>query len=124
MTEWNADELRAIGDAEELDIASGRGDGTLRPFITIWHVAVGDELFVRSAYGPENGWFRRARASGIGRVRADGIAKDVAFDVPPDSVHPALDAAYRAKYAHQPVQYVDPVVGPVAASATLRVMPR
>ena len=46
---WNPEELRAIGEADELDISSTRADGTLRPFVTIWHVAVGGRLWVRSA---------------------------------------------------------------------------
>ena len=121
---WNPEEQRAIGEADELDISSTRADGTLRPFVTIWHVAVGGRLWVRSAYGPENGWFRRAAASGTGRVRSAGIERDVAFDAPSDIPHDELDAAYRQKYAHYPAQYVAPVVGPVAATATLRVEPR
>lgn len=124
MSKWNPDDLRAIGAAEELDIASVRADGSMRPYITIWHVAVGDDLFVRSAYGPENGWFRRAVASGSGRVRSAGLERDVTFASPADDVHEQLDAAYRVKYENQPPQYVAPVVGAAAASATLRVSPR
>jgi hypothetical protein len=123
MSSWNPNELRAIGDAEELEIASARRDGTMRPFVTIWHVAVAGQLYVRSAYGPENGWFRRAAASGTGRIRAGGIERDVAFDVAPGIDHRDLDDAYRRKYAHQPPQYVAPVVGDIAATATLRVSP-
>lgn len=124
MTAWTPEDLRTIGEAEELDIASARADGSLRPFVTIWHVAIGDDLYVRSAYGPTNGWFRRARASGIGRVRSGGIERDVIFAIPADDVHADLDAAYRAKYAAQPQEYVTPVVGELAASATLVVTPR
>jgi hypothetical protein len=35
MTNWTSDELARMGDADELQIASRRPDGTLRPFITI-----------------------------------------------------------------------------------------
>lgn len=121
---WNPEELRAIGEADELDISSGRPDGTLRPFVTIWHVAVEGRLWVRSAYGPQNGWFRRAAASGTGRIRSAGIERDVSFSAPTDIPHEELDAAYRRKYARYPAQYVAPVVGPVAATSTLRVDPR
>ena len=124
MSAWDPDELRTFGDAEELEISSTRPDGSLRPYVTIWHVPLGEELFVRSAGGPQNGWFRRALASGTGRVRSGGIERDVDFDVPAGIRHEELDAAYWAKYAAQPPQYVTPVVGPVAATATLRVMPR
>jgi hypothetical protein len=66
MTAWTADELARIGRATELDIASRRPDGTLRPFVTIWVVCVGDDVYVRSAYGYANPWFQRALASGEG----------------------------------------------------------
>jgi aryl-alcohol dehydrogenase-like predicted oxidoreductase len=33
-------------------------------------VRAGDDLYVRSAYGATNGWFRRAKAAGAGRIRA------------------------------------------------------
>ena len=82
MTNWTNEELTRIGDAEELRIASLRGDGTLRPFVTIWVVRVDDNLYVRSAYGADNPWFRRAKASGSGRIRAGGIERDVTFAAP------------------------------------------
>ncbi|MFB4262491.1 DUF2255 family protein [Nonomuraea sp. GTA35] len=41
MTEWTGDELAAIGDAEELGLASRRADGTLRRPVTMWVVRVG-----------------------------------------------------------------------------------
>jgi hypothetical protein len=53
---WTSDQLSAIGDAEELQISSRRPDGTLRPYVTIWVVRAGDELYVRSAAGPDNPW--------------------------------------------------------------------
>ena len=60
MTEWTRDELDKIGTAEELKIASLRRDGTLRKPTTIWVVRVGDDLYIRSAYGPTSAWFRGA----------------------------------------------------------------
>ena len=126
MTEqtWTRADLDRIGDAEELDIAPLRADGSLRPYVTIWAVRSGDDLYVRSAHGPENGWFRRAKAAGAGRIRVAGVEYDVTFADAADGPHAALDAAYRQKYAAQPPQYVSPVVGEVAAPNTLRVRPR
>ncbi len=60
MTAWTEDELERVGSATELQVSSYRPDGSLRPFVTIWAVRAGDDLFVRSAYGRDNGWFRRA----------------------------------------------------------------
>ena len=51
MATWSSDELKKIGTAEELLIASLRRDGTLRNAVTIWVVRVGDDLYVRSVNG-------------------------------------------------------------------------
>ena len=56
---WSAGELDRIGRAEELQLASRRQDGTLRPYVTMWVVRAGDELYVRSAHGPNNPWYRQ-----------------------------------------------------------------
>ena len=60
MTAWTTEELAAIANADELDIASRRPDGSLRPYVTIWGVRAGDDIYVRSAYGYDNAWFQRA----------------------------------------------------------------
>ena len=118
---WSSEELTAIGDADELQIASRRADGSLRSYVTIWVVRSGDQLYVRSAYGTENGWFRRAVAAGAGRVRAGGLERDVTFA---DASTAALDHAYHQKYDHYGPRYVDPVVGAKAAEATLALIPQ
>jgi hypothetical protein len=123
---WTPDELARIGSATELEIASRRTDGTLRRFVTIWAVAVGDALYVRSAYGTENPWFRRALRSGRGRVRAGGVERDVTFEavatVDDDAAEQLeIDAAYHAKYDGYGTRIVSSVVGPPAHAATLRV---
>ena len=121
---WTPEELSRIGGAQELKVSSGRQDGTLRPFVTIWVVRVGDDIYIRSAYGPDNGWYRRAKASGVGRTRAGGVERDVTFEEPPADVHPEIDAAYHAKYDHHGPAIVGTVVGEQAAKVTLRVVPR
>ena len=115
MTTWTADDLDALDGRDEIGVASTRTDGSLRPFVTVWFVRVGDELYVRSAHGPENGWFRRAVASGEGRVRGGGIERDVTFEVPGPEVHETLDDAYHAKYDRYGTGMVRTVVSPDAA---------
>ena len=45
MTAWRWEELERIGGAEELQLASRRSDGSLRPYVTMWVVrAAGDDL--------------------------------------------------------------------------------
>lgn len=124
MSDWTPDELDAVGLADEVTVTSRRADGTLRPFVTIWVVRVSDEVYIRSAYGPENGWFRRARESGDGRIRGDGFERDVAFETPDSAVDADLDAAYHAKYDRYGPGMVATVVLPKAARSTLRLVPR
>jgi len=121
---WTADELVRIGGAEELQVSSIRPDGTLRPYVTIWTVRVGDDIYIRSAYGSENPWFVRAKASGTGRIRAGGIEKDVTFAPAASDVHADIDAAYHAKYDRFGPRIVGTVVGSQAAQNTFRLLPR
>ena len=123
MTAWTPEELDRIGGAEELQIASRRSDGTLRPYVTIWVVRAGDDLYVRSAYGPGNPWFVRAKASGVGRIRAGGVERDVSFNEPAVDAHGAIDAAYHAKYDRHGPRIVGTVVGPKVVGTTLRLVP-
>jgi hypothetical protein len=125
MSTWTDEELRRIGDATEFHVASHRPDGTLRPSVTIWGVRSGPDIYIRSAYGPENGWFRRAVGAGTGQLRAGGIERDVSFErLGADSqAHGDIDAAYHAKYDSYGPRIVGGVVGPAAAAVTLRVRP-
>jgi hypothetical protein len=113
MPTWIKEDLARVGNAEELAIASRRPDGSLRPYVTIWAVRVGDDIYVRSAAGPDNPWFRRALASGDGRIRAGGIEQDVAFEVPAPQVAANITAAYHAKYE----QYGPSIVGTVVSES-------
>jgi hypothetical protein len=124
MSEWTSDELGRIGEAEELQLASLRRDGTLRPYVTMWVVRAGDDIYVRSAYGPDNPWFRRAKASGAGRMRASGLERDVTFAEAAPGVHAAIDAAYHSKYDRYGPRIVGSVVGPNAEAVTIRIVPR
>ena len=123
MNTWSPEEIDRIGRADELHVSSRRDDGTLRRFVTIWAVRVGDDLYVRSAHGPDNGWFRRAKASGRGRIQAGGVERDVTFEPADGAPQDAIDAAYHAKYDQYGPAIVGPVVGPQAHPVTLRVVP-
>jgi hypothetical protein len=124
MSAWTVDELARIGKADELQITSRRSDGSLRPYVTIWVVRSGDDLYVRSAYGHQNGWFKRALSSREGRITAGGVERDVAFEEPGVVVDADLTAAYHAKYDRYGPTIVGTVVSPEAARSTLRLVPR
>jgi len=120
---WSPDELDRIGRADELQLASRRPDVTLRPFVTMWVVRAGDELYVRSAYGPNNPWYRRATSSGTGRIRAGGAERDVTFAQADDGAQAEIDAAYHAKYDRYGPQIVGSVAGQGAHKVTIRLLP-
>jgi hypothetical protein len=124
VTTWPRDELERIGGATELQLASRRPDGSLRPYVTMWVVRAGDGLYVRSAYGPGNPWYRRATASGTGRIRAAGVERDVFFAPAPAEVQGDIDAAYHAKYDSYGPRIVGSVTGPGAHQVTIRLVPR
>ena len=98
MTTWPRDELERIGAVEEIGLASRRPDGSLRPQVTMWVVRAGDNLYVRSAYGPGSLWYRHAIASGTGRIRAGGVERDVSLTQAAPEVQDKIDAAYHATY--------------------------
>jgi len=124
MSGWILDELERIGAANELQLASRRADGTMRAYVTMWVIRVDEDLYVRSAYGPENPWYRRAIASGTGRIRAGGVERDVTFEQADPGVQADLDAAYHAKYDRYGPRFVGPVVGADAHRVTVRLAPR
>ena len=124
MRPWTPEELAAFGDPDEIRISSLRPDGTARSAITIWIARLGDDLYVRSAYGTDNGWYRRARASRAGSIQAGGSTAEVAFEDADPAVIEPLHAAYHAKYDRYGPRIVNTVVSDEAAAATLRVVPR
>jgi hypothetical protein len=124
MRPWTSEELAIFGDPDEIRISSLRPDGSARPPITIWIARLGDELYVRSAYGPDNGWYRRARASRAGMIQAGGRSADVAFEDADPGVAEQLHDAYHAKYDRYGARIVATVVSNEAAAATLRLVPR
>ena len=123
MSTWTRDELRRIGEAQELQNAVSRRDGTLRKPVPIWVVRVGDALYVRSYMGRSGSWFRAAQANQQGHIHAGGIEKDVTFaDEPDPGILDQIDEAYRVKYSRYP-QYVAPMVTPEVRSTTMKLVP-
>ncbi len=128
MTTWTSDELDRIGSADELRIASPRADGTLRPYVPIWVVRVGDDLYVRSYRGAAGGWFRHLTDRAEGRIQAGGVERDVtvatAAGAVDGAVDDAVDEAYRGKYGRYGSRLVEPMTAPAARATTLRLAPR
>ena len=124
MTSWTTGELDRIGSEDELEITTARGDGSLRRWVPIWVVRVGDDVYVRSYRGADGAWYQHATQHAQGRIRAGGVERDVAVDRPDDTVQPAIDDAYRAKYARYGAAYLRPMLAARATATTLRLTPR
>jgi hypothetical protein len=127
VTSWTSDELDRIGSADELRITSVRADGALRPYVPIWVVRVGDDLYVRSYRGADGGWFRHLRERDRGRIKAGGVEREVAVAAAADDVDndvdDAVDEAYRGKYGRYGSRLVDPMIAAPARGTTLRLAP-
>lgn len=124
MSEWTAADLDRIGSATELEITTRKADGSLRPYVPIWVVRVGDELFVRSWRGQAGAWYRHARQRPDGRVRVGRTERDVTFELPQTAPDEEIDRAYQAKYGRHGDTYVGPMTGPDARAATVRLIAR
>ncbi|GLZ08102.1 hypothetical protein Acsp03_55680 [Actinomadura sp. NBRC 104412] len=123
-TTWTSEELDKIGGADELQVAPMSDGGPRRP-TTIWVVRNGDDLYIRSYRGPEGVWYRAAKATRRGHIRAGGVDKDVVFTEESDGdLMDSIDRAYRSKYGKYPRQYVDPMVAPEARACTMKLVPR
>ena len=124
MSAWTNDELARVRDAEELQLASRRPDGSLSSFTTMWVVQAGDELYVRSAGGPDRLWYRRAIAYRRGRIRACGVERDVTFSQADAMAQAAVDDAYHVKYDRHGPGIVGHVTGPNNHEVTVRLIPQ
>jgi hypothetical protein len=123
---WSPDELERIGTAEELEIATSRADGTRRRAVPIWVVSVSGQVYVRTWYRRDSGWFGHAVDSRRARIRVPGLEVDIAIeDVGDDQaeLRASVDAAYRAKYGRYGETSMDRMVTDDAAASTLRLIP-
>jgi len=119
---WLKDELRRIGETDDLHISPFREDGTTYGTPTwIWSVVVDGALYVRAYSGQKSRWFQAAMTQGAGRITAAGMTKDVTFERVEGPINDAIDEAYRAKYHGSP--YLSPMISARVRSATVKVMP-
>ncbi len=123
MNAWTTEQLRRIGEARELELASRRPDGTLNPYVTMWVVRTGDDIYVRSAGGPRRSWYRAALASGRGRIRAGGVEADVTFAAAEPHAQAGIDTAYHDKYDRYGPGPVGHVTRPGSHAVTIRLVP-
>src|SRR3954451_4391235 len=99
MAAWSQDELRNVGETDDLHISPFREDGeTCGTPTWIWSVVVDGALHVRGYNGQQSRWFQAAVRQEAGRIRAAGITKEVVFESVDGPINDRIDDAYRAKY--------------------------
>lgn len=122
MSTWSKVELNKIAEADDLHISPLREDGATYGTPTwIWSVAVDDTLYVRAYKGRDSRWYQAAVRQKAGQITAAGATKEVTFEPVEGPINDRIDDAYRAKYRGS--EYLDPMIGPRARSATVKVMP-
>jgi hypothetical protein len=120
---WTAEQLAHVDAARELEIAVRRVAGTFRPWTPIWVVRVSDDVYVRTWYRRDTGWFGTALRTKRARARVPGVEVDVLIEdigVGRPGLRADVDAAYRDKYGSG--GSTDNMVGDEAAATTLRLL--
>ena len=123
---WNPETLRALADAEEVDVSPVGADGTRGASRTVWSIGVGDELYLRSWKGRGAVWFRDAIASLQGEVAVTGdeVSHPVTFEEV-DAAAPVqaqISATFLTKYAT--TEYASSMNEQGPLESTLRLIPR
>lgn len=122
MTSWSKDDLRKIGEGDDLHIAPFREDGKTYGTPTwVWSVVIDDALYVRGYNGQNSRWYQAAVRQKAGQIIAAGMTKEVTFEGVDGPVNDRIDDAYRARYRGSP--YLSPMIGARARAATVRIMP-
>ena len=122
MNSWPEDELRRIGDADDLHISPFREDGATYGTPTwIWSVVADGGLYVRGYSGQKSRWYQAAIRQKAGRIRAAGLTRNASFEAVDGPINDRIDEAYRAKYSAS--SYLKPMISARARAATVRILP-
>jgi hypothetical protein len=126
-TAWTDEEFARIADARELSIAVERADGALRSETPIWVVTVDGEVYVRTWYRRETGWFGAAIRSRRARIHVPGVELPVTVDDIGRTdlqLGDRIDHAYRNTYGGSDSAAVQQMCSAEAAATTLCLRPR
>jgi hypothetical protein len=103
-------------------IVTRRADGTEKA-TPIWSTVFDGRPYVRSAFGPDSWWYKRAIASWTAAFDVDGRRIDVRLEHIEDAATiSGIDDAFSAKYAAEAADLV-PMLTDESRACTLRVLP-
>src|SRR5260370_40816298 len=107
MSSCSKDELRKIGESDDLHISPFREDGVTYGTPTwIWFVVVDGNLNVRAYNGTNSSWDQAATKQKAGQIAAGGLPKDAVFETVEGQIDDRIDHAYRAQSNSSP--YLNP----------------
>jgi hypothetical protein len=94
---WTPVEIALLDRTPLIRLAAENPDGTLGPFVTIGHVRLGRDEFVRSLNGTTGLWCVRAVTTGQGVIDVDGRRLEMLFR-PSSERNREFDEALPARY--------------------------
>ncbi len=120
---FDANVRNRLAQTEEIKIETRRpGAGAPAHYTTIWVVAVGEDIFIRSFHGIAGRWYQEIKANPAAAVHVDGQRIPVrAAPVIDDAAIARVSDEYRRKYRNNP--YLPPMVRDEILSTTLRLEP-
>ena len=117
---WPAEERALLDAARELEIAVKDADGGLHRWTPIWVVSVDGQVYVRTWYRRDSGWYGRAVTSRRARIRVPGLIADVTVEASGTAQQSGIDGAYRSKYGRSGAASM---ITPYAQATSLRLAP-
>jgi hypothetical protein len=123
METWSRQEVEQLAAARELHIAVKRTDGTLHRWTPIWVVCSDGQVYVRTWYRRDAGWFGQVLRSRRARIRVPGLEADATVEDVGEGtaeLRESINTAYRNKYGNSNSASM---VGATAAATTLGISP-
>lgn len=119
---WTAHQLAGFESVPEIEIAVRRDDETLGSWTPIWVVCNDNDVYVRSWYRRDTGWFGLIVRTERARVRVRGAEVDVRIEdigMGSPALRAQVDSAYREKYGYR---CAASMVSEQAAATTLQLL--
>jgi hypothetical protein len=111
-----------LDTANTVDILTRRANGETKR-TEIWSVAAAGQPYVRSAFGPNSWWYKRAIARAAAQFAVGDQSLPVRIERVSDAAEIArVDAAFSVKYAAE-ADDLKPILTDEARACTLRVVP-
>jgi hypothetical protein len=119
--QFNADELRLLGQADEVRVETARQDGAPRRTIT-WIMVDGSTVYLRSVRGAQGLWYQALSRDGRGRLLLDDQAWSIRVEPVTESAEiERVSAAVRGKYERRWPGPTASMLEPATLPTTLRV---